>query len=507
MSRKTLAVAAALAATALLLSACDSGGGDGSAEGDADRPLRIAAATDASSLDPIRGNSAADQQLLFPIYDTLISYNSDLIPEPGLVESWELPSPTELQLNLREGVTFHDGTDFDAEAVKYNIERGQAEDSLVAPELAAIDEVRIDDELTATLVLSRPDASLLMSLADRAGMMVSPTAAEEAGGDLSTDPVGAGGWAFSEWRRGEILRVERFEEYWDESAVRASEISFSILTEPQTRANSLIGGQQDIALDIATPHADLVREADAVSLFESVRLVSNVVFLNPASDAVSDPRVRRALALSVDREALLESGFFGFGEPARGIYPDVYWAGPPESVGYGLNRDEARRLLTEAGAEGLTFDLVAIANAQTTRIAEILKEQWAEVGVTVEIIPREVVQMNQEFFVEGVHPAALTQFIPHPDPAMTYALAFGSAGFFNPAKIAAPGLEEALAEQNQFSEIDDRKDGLDRAAEALYDFTPVVPITASVALVGLSDEVSGFELSLLGKPKFVGVTL
>ncbi|MBP6685374.1 MAG: hypothetical protein KA158_08110, partial [Leucobacter sp.] len=350
MSPKTLAVAAAAAAAVLLLGACSSDGA-GNGGGDEDRPLRIAAATDASSLDPIRGNSAADQQLLFPIYDTLISYNTDLIPAPGLVESWEQLSPTELQLNLRDGVTFHDGTAFDAEAVKYNVERGQAEDSLVAPELAAIEDVRIDDDLTATLVLSRPDASLLMSLADRAGMMVSPTAAEEAGGDLSTAPVGAGGWSFAEWRRGDMLRVERYEDYWDQDSARASEIAFTILTEPQTRANSLIGGQQDIALDVATPHADLVREADAVTLFESVRLVSNVVFLNPASDVVSDPRVRRALAIAVDREALLESGWFGFGEPARGIFPDVYWASPPESVGYGVDLDEARQLLAEAGAE------------------------------------------------------------------------------------------------------------------------------------------------------------
>lgn len=504
MTRKPLAAVAVLAAAALLLTACGSGS---TSPGSTDRALRVAVATDASSLDPIRGSTTSDQQLLYPMYDTLISHNLAMDPEPGLAESWEYVTPTELKLSLREGVVFHDGTPFNAEAVKYNVERGQEEGSVIVADLASIEEVRIDDEYTATLLLSGPDASLLMLLTDRPGMMVSPTAAEAAGGDLSTDPVGAGGWKFTEWRSGEVLRLERFDDYWDTDSVRVPAIDFNVLVEPQTRANSLIGGQQDIALDIATPHVDLLRDADDATLFESDRLISNIVYINTASPELGDPLVRRALALGVDREALVESGFFGFGEPMRGVFPDGFWAEPPEGVGYDYDPDEARRLLAEAGQESVSFDLAVIANAQYTRIAEILQEQWAEIGVTVNILPREVVQQNQEFFVEGKHPASLTQMQPGPDPAKTYSGGFSSTGFYNASKVAPPGLEEALAEQNELTTQEERKPGLDRAAQALFDYSAAIPLTSSVGLVGLGEGVTGFELSLVGKPKFIGVSL
>lgn len=498
----TRLVAGAAVLAVALLAACASGAPEERGE----QPLRIAVTTDASTLDPIRGSSGGDHVLLFPIYETLISYNAELEPEPGLVERWELVTPTELQLTLREGVTFHDGTPFNGEAVRYNIERAQSDDSTIQPDVASIAEVRIDDELTVTLELSAPDAGLLLALSDRAGMMVSPEAAEAAGGDLGTAPVGAGPWVFGEWRSGESLRVERFEDYWDAESVRAPELLFSILPEPRTRVTSLRGGQQDIALEIAPSDVAAVREASGVDVYRAPRVNTNLIFINTGSDELGDPRVRRALSVAIDRETLLESGFFGLGQVAHGMFPEGYWAEPPASVRYDYDPAEARALLAEAGRADLEFDLTVVADAQTARIAEILQEQWAAVGVTVNLLPREVVQQAQDFFVEKSYPAMLSQWTGRPDPAMAYGLTFTTGGFFNPSGIAPAGLEEALTEQNQFFEAADRKPGLDLAAQAVYDSTAAFPLVFVDSLVGLADDISGFEVSLLGKAKFVGVT-
>ncbi|WP_293787411.1 ABC transporter substrate-binding protein, partial [uncultured Aeromicrobium sp.] len=321
------AVAAALLLTAL--AACGGGGG----AGDADRALRVAAAADASSLDPIRGNAGTDHVLLYPLYDTLISFTEGLEPEPGLAESWEQTSPTELTLTLREGVTFHDGEPFNAEAVVYNFERAKGEGSNIQADLASVESVTADDELTVTYHLTNPDASLLLVLADRAGMMVSPKAAEAAGGDLSTNPVGAGGWQFKEWKRGNVLKVTKFADYWDTESERVSAIDFNIMPDPKTRVTSLRSGQQDVVMEVSPSDSDSLENASNVSLDASPRVNLNQVYLNKAAPQFTDPQVRKALSLAIDREALLKSGYFNRGVVADGIVPGGdYWAAPPSSV-------------------------------------------------------------------------------------------------------------------------------------------------------------------------------
>ncbi|OUZ11659.1 hypothetical protein BHE97_03880 [Aeromicrobium sp. PE09-221] len=492
-------VAATLLAT---LTACGGGGGSS----DQDKDLKVAAAADASSLDPIRGNAGTDHVLLYPIYDTLVSFDSGLEAEPGLAESWEQVSPTELSLTLREGVAFHDGEPLDAEAVKYNLDRAMGEGSNIQADLAAVREVRVDDEQTVTLLLDHPDASLLLVLADRAGMMVSPKAAEEAGGDLSTHPVGAGGWSFVEWRRGDSLKVERFDDYWDTDVDRVAGITFNIIPDPKTRVTSLRSGQQDVSMEIAPSDADSLESASGVSLDQSPRVNLHQVYLNRASEELGDPQVRRALSLAVDREVVLKSGYFDRGSVAHGALPDGYWAAPPESVVYEHDPQEAERLLAEAGISGLSFDMIVNADSQTTRVAEILKEQWAEIGVTVNIIPREIVQATNDYFNDRKAPALLSQWTGRPDPAMTYRLMFSAEGYFNTSDEAVPGIDEALAQADQSVEPSERKPGFDAAAEAVYADTPFFPLAFQDSLIGLRDDVRGFESNLLGKPKFLGVS-
>ncbi|GAA2074715.1 ABC transporter substrate-binding protein [Aeromicrobium halocynthiae] len=503
MTLRTRRGAMLVAALLTVLTACG-GGGDSNGS---DRALRVAAAADASSLDPIRGNAGTDHVLLYPMYDTLVSIDAGLEPQPGLAESWEQVSPTELTMQLREGVTFHDGEPFDAEAVKYNIERAKGEGSNIQADVAAVESVRVDDPMTVTFELGRPDASLLLVLADRAGMMVSPAAAEAAGGDLSTSPVGAGGWEFQEWRRGSVLRVARYDDYWDESAERVASIDMNIIPDPTTRATSLRSGQQDIALEVAPSDAGSLEDASGVDLDQSPRVNLHQVYLNRGSDELGDPEVRRALSLAIDRDNLLESAFFGRGSVAHGALPNDYWAEAPSSVRYDHDPAEAQRLLEEAGASDLSFDMIANADSATVRVAEILKEQWAAVGVTVNILPREVVQATNDYFNDRRAPALLSMWTGRPDPAMTYTLMFSAEGYFNTSDEATPGLEEAVARADVSTDPAERKPGMDEAAEAVFEDTPFLPLAFADSLIGLREDVDGFESNLLGKPKFIGVTL
>lgn len=495
----------AVVATAALLLTGACGSDDGGSKGD--QTLRVASQADISSMDPIRGNSGGDHQMLYPLYDTLISFNEDLEPEPGLAESWEYESPTSLVLKLREGVKFHDGEPLDAEAVKYNLERAAGEGSNIVADVESIKEVEVVDDLTVRLHLKHPNSALVMTLADRAGMMVSPKAAEAAGGDLSTQPVGAGGWKFVEWKRGTSMTYEKFEDYWNDDVERVDKIVISVMLEPKTRATSLRSGQQDIAWDIVPSDAESIEKDEDLTLHQQPRMWTWMIYTNRTSKELGDPRVRRALSLAMDRDLLLKSAYFNMGSKPRGFLPDGYWAEPSDKVQLDYDPDEARKLIADAGAEGLKFDLLLYADATSTRVGEILKEQWAEIGVDVNLIPREVNQANSDYFNDKKTPAFFAAWTGRPDPALTYRLMFTKEAYFNTSKTSTPGIDEALAEDAKLTDPAERKAALDKASEAVFADMPIIPIVFQDSLTGLGPRVKGFSSNLLGKPKLLGVTL
>ena len=194
-------------------------GGEARAQGTPKRGgiLRVSAFTNPSSLDPATGGAGSDHAFLFTMYDTLTEWEFDTLkPKPGLAESWSFTDPTTFVLNIRPGVTFHDGTPLDAEAVKFNFERNKTDPkSNIKADLATMASVAVTGPMQVTLKLNTPDAAMPGILSDRAGMMVSPAALKaSAAGNLARTPVGAGAYAFVSWADGERIVVKRNEKYW-----------------------------------------------------------------------------------------------------------------------------------------------------------------------------------------------------------------------------------------------------------------------------------------------------
>ena len=164
-------------------------GGEAFAQGTPKRGgiLRISAPANPSSLDPATGGAGSDHAFLFTMYDTLTEWDFETLkPKPGLAESWSFSDPTTLVLNIRSGVTFHDGTPLDAEAVKFNLERNKSDPkSNIKADLAAMESAAVTGPMQVTLKLSTPDAALPGILSDRAGMMVSPTAVKASAAAMS----------------------------------------------------------------------------------------------------------------------------------------------------------------------------------------------------------------------------------------------------------------------------------------------------------------------------------
>lgn len=501
--RRPRVLVVAMVAVAMLLSACGSGGSSGGTE-----TLRVAYRGDISSLDPIKGNSGTDHVMLYTIYDTLVSFEEDTLkPKPALAESWDQSDPDKLVLKLRKDVTFHDGTPFNAEAVKFNIERAMGEGSNVKTDIDSVKGVTVVDEFTAQLDLSRPDAGLLLVLADRPGMMVSPAAAGQDDA-LAKKPVGAGPWAFSEWKRGDSLKVKAYGGYWDKESAIVDGIVFKFLSDPKTRLSSLASGQQDVAMDLAPSEVSKVEKNEKLKLISSPSLWVSEVYINKASPEFEDPRVRRALSVSIDRDEIVKSALFGRATPASSWSPKGHWAEASDSVKFDFDLAEAKSLLEQAGVgDGFAFDMILIADPIQVRQAEIMKETWAKIGIKVNLVPTELVQATTDMFEGKRAPAYLSAWTGRPDPVQTIRAQFYEDGYQNAGKVATPGLLDVVKKSDAAVDQDKRAVLMREADELIYNDVPIIPIVFQDLLVGYSAKLSGMEPNLLGKMKFVGVAI
>src|SRR5881409_1066705 len=180
--------------------------------------LRVGFYIEAATMDPHLSGSKIDRQVYHNIYEPLVTLDVRLGIKPGLAESWQQPDPKTLILKLRRGVKFHDGTEFNAEAARFNFNRMKTEPKSVRKgEVASIESVDIVDPYTIKINLRRPDAALLATLTDRAGMMVSPKVAQERGSELERNARGAGTgpFEFVEWVKDSHIVIKRNESYWN----------------------------------------------------------------------------------------------------------------------------------------------------------------------------------------------------------------------------------------------------------------------------------------------------
>src|SRR5690625_2072992 len=209
-----------------------------------DSILKVAAMANPSSMDPATGGSGADHILLYPVFDTLVEWDYDTLePKPGLAKSWAYPDPQTLVLTLQEGVRFHDGTPFDAEAVKFNLDRNRSDQrSNIRTELITVESVDVTGPLEVTLKLKEPDTSLVLILSDRAGMMVSPTAVQKLGENHDRNPVGAGPMKFVSWSDGERIELTKNTDYWKKNRPLVGGISFRIIPDSATRLRAVQSG-------------------------------------------------------------------------------------------------------------------------------------------------------------------------------------------------------------------------------------------------------------------------
>ena len=291
--------------------------------------LRISAPANPTSLDPATGGTDTDHAFLFTMYDTLTEWEFETLkPKPGLAESWRFTDPSTLVLNIRAGVTFHDGTPLDAEAVKFNLERNKNDPkSNIKADLASMASAEVTGPMQVTLKLNTPDAALPGILSDRAGMMVSPTALKaSSAGNVTRTPVGAGAYAFVSWSDGEKIVVKRNEKYWKPNRPYPDGIEFAIIPELTTGSRSVTAGQNDLMYQLPPRQKASMDRVPSVKIANGPTLYVFQIFLNWAKPPFDNVKVRQAFNFASDRETFVKAALAGLAEPAYMNLPKAHWA-------------------------------------------------------------------------------------------------------------------------------------------------------------------------------------
>ena len=271
--------------------------------------LRIGLAEDPDVLDPTLARTYVGRIVFSSICDKLFDIDEKLNIVPQLALGQETSADGKaVTIKLRPGVKFHDGEPFNAEAAKYSLERHLSmKGSFRKPEIASVDKVEIVDPMTIRLVLKEPFSPLLAQLTDRAGIMVSPKAAEAAGDKFGLKPVCAGPYKFVERVQQDRIVVEKFADYWNKDQVFIDKITYLPIVDGTVRLANLRSGGLDLIERVLATDIKAVREDKKLKLSKAVSLGFFGLLINVANGPKADnplgkdARVRRAFDLSIDR--------------------------------------------------------------------------------------------------------------------------------------------------------------------------------------------------------------
>ncbi|MBC7709635.1 MAG: ABC transporter substrate-binding protein [Rhizobacter sp.] len=356
--------------------------------------LRVGLGEDPDVLDPTLSRSFVGRIVFAALCDKLFDINEklEIVPQLATSYEWSADSKT-LTMKLRQGVTFHDGEKFDAAAVKFNIERHKTlPGSNRRGELAPVTTVDIVDAATVRLNLSAPFSPLLAQLADRAGMMVSPKAAEAAGEKFGVKPVCSGPFKFVERVAQDRMVFERFPQYWNKGAVHFDKVIYTPIPDATVRLANLKSGQLDFIERVGSSDMAKLQSDKKLKISRIVELGYQGISINIGKSEQSkknplgrDAKVREAFELSLDRQGLVQVVMDG--EAMAGNQ----WV-PPDNSFYAKGspmpkRDIARAkaLLKEAGEINPSFTLVTATASDAQKLAQAVQAMAKEAGFDVKI--------------------------------------------------------------------------------------------------------------------------
>lgn len=444
------------------------------------KDLRIALQSDADVLDPDQSRTFVGRIVYTSLCDKLVDITPDLEIIPQLATEWTTSDDgTSITMQLREGVVFHDGTTFNAEAVAANIDRSKnLDESRRKSELASIVSTEVTGEYEIVLNLAGPDATLMAQLADRAGMMVSPTAATEAGADFGLNPVCSGPFTFTERVAQDKIVLSRFDDYWNADEIHFDSVTFLPIPDTTVRLANLQSGDIDMlerlaATDLAQAESDPEIVVDsAVSLgYQGITFNINN---GEKGDTPwgNDKRLRQALSLAIDRNAINQVVFEGAFAPGNQPFPSTSpWYNTDFPV---PERDveAAKALLAEAGyPDGIDLEVQAPNTTVPLQMMQVIQSMAAEAGIRISIVAKEFATQLADQSA-GDYIASQVGWSGRVDPDGNNHQFVTTDGGINDSKFSDPKVDELMNAARVAATTAERKALYDEAMVIMLDELP-----------------------------------
>ena len=350
-------------------------------------------------LDPTSAAAGAIDQVLYAnVFEGLTRFGPDGSVQPGLAASWTISDDgLSYTFQLRQGVTFHDGTDFEASDVVFSLDRARAEDSTNAQKalFAGIEGVEALGDTSVRIDLAAPQGNFLFNLAWGDAVMVAPESIE----DIKNQPIGTGAFRFEQWRRGDQISLSRNADYWGEAASLEA-ATFKFISEPTAAYAAMLAGDIDAFYSYPAPENLAQFERDSrFTVLSGNTEGETILAMNNQQAPFDDIRVRKAVSHAIDRQAIIDGAMFGYGTPIGSHFaphnPDYVDLTANAAFDPALARD----LLAQAGyAEGFSTTLKLPPPSYARRGGEIIAAQLREVGIEAEISFLEWAQWLEQVF-------------------------------------------------------------------------------------------------------------
>jgi peptide/nickel transport system substrate-binding protein len=365
--------------------------------------LRVAWEADITGLDPYVSSGVQSQIMVGSLFNSLLTIDTNLNYVPDLAESWEVLENGKVYVfHLRKGVTFHEGSAFDAEVVRWNYRRimDPEEKTFVAPYFSVVERVEAVDAHTVKFTLKHPSATLLPAIAvARVGFLqMSPASYQRWGKDeVRMHPDGTGPFRLAKWEQNQLILLEKHAHYFKPGLPYLDRIEFRIMKEGVTRATALRAGEVDFANYVPREHVERLSRDPKITVLRGRDTQRVASYFNLSRKPFDDVRVRRAiLGYGIDRQAIVKTALLGLAQPLWSFVPP----GAKDHLDFGeqfpYNPEKAKALLKEAGFDDknpLRYTITThAAEPALPTIATIMKTQLAQIGVevTVEVIDRPV---------------------------------------------------------------------------------------------------------------------
>jgi peptide/nickel transport system substrate-binding protein len=477
--------------------------------------LRIGLAEDPDVLDPSLARTYVGRIVFASICDKLFDIDEKLAIVPQLALSHETSADGKtVTIKLRPNVKFHDGEPLTAEAAKYSLDRHLTmKGSFRKPELGSVDKVEVVDPLTIKLLLKQPFSPLLAQLTDRAGMMVSPKAAEAAGDKFGLHPVCAGPYKFVERVQQDRIVVEKFADYWNKDQVFIDKITYLPIVDGTVRLANLRSGGLDLIERVLATDIKTVRDSPKLRLSKAVSLgyVGLTINLGNGPKAntplAKDARVRRAFDLSLDRDAINQVVFNGefvpgnqWVSPLNPYYQEKFPV-PKRDVA------KAKALLKEAGVTGpIALDFMVPNGAETRAVAEVVQSMAAEAGFDLKIRVTEFATSLKQA-EDGDYQVYLIGWSGRSDPDGN-SFSFQTCGSpQNNSGYCDKEVDAAHAEARAKTSLADRKKAYEKVAEKYLADGSIKYLYHPQVLVAHSDKLEGYRPMPDGLVRVVGLKL